>query len=44
MTDHNLLNLFNELLKRKKMRGCEALRAFYLFFRNEFDQLNNTGA
>ena len=41
MSAYNILNLLNELGKEIK---CEACRAFYIFFRNEFDQLNNTGA
>ena len=41
MSAHVLLNLLNELEKRKKMQAC---RAFYHFFRNEFDKFNNTGA
>ena len=39
MSAHVLLNSLNELGKEIK---CEACRAFYLFFRNEFDKLNNT--
>ena len=35
-----LLNLLNELTKRDEMRGLP----FYLFFRNEFNKFNNTGA
>ena len=34
MSAHVLLNLLNELGKEIK---CEACRAFYLFFRNEFN-------
>ena len=32
MSAHVLLNLLNALGERDKMRGCEACRAFYLFF------------
>ena len=38
---HVLLNLLNELGEEIK---CEACRAFYLFFRNEFNKFNNTRA
>ena len=41
MSAHVLLNLLNELKKKTK---CEACRAFYLFYRNDFDKFNNTGA
>ena len=41
MSAYVLLNFSNELVKGIK---CEACRAFYLFFRNEFDKFNNTGA
>ena len=41
MSDHDLLTLLNELRKRDKMRG---LPSIYLFFRNEFDNVNNTRA
>ena len=40
MSAHVLLNVLNVLRKRAKMRG---LLSNYLF-RNEFNQLNNTGA
>ena len=39
MSTHVLLHLLNELKKEIK---CEACRAFYLFFRNEFNKFNNT--
>ena len=41
MSANVLLNLLNELGKEIK---CEACRAFYLFFRNEFNKFNNTRA
>ena len=41
MSAHVLLNLLNELVEKKK---CEACRAFYFFFRNEFNTFNNTRA
>ena len=41
MSAHALLNLLNELRKEIK---CEACRTFYLFYRNEFNKFNNTGA
>ena len=41
MSAHVLLNLLNEWGKEIK---CEACRAFYLFFRNEFNIFNNTRA
>ena len=41
MSDHVLLNLFNELGKEIK---CEACRAFYLFFTTSFNKFNNTRA
>ena len=41
MSTYVLLNLLNELGKRDKMRS---LPSFYLFFRNEFNKFNNTGA
>ena len=41
MSAHVLFNLLNELGKKVK---CEACRAFYLFFRNEFNKFNNTKA
>ena len=40
MSDHVLLNLLNELMKRDKMRD---LPSIYLF-RNKFDKFNNTRA
>ena len=39
MSAHVLLNLFNELGKRDKMRG---LPSILLFFRNECNKFNNT--
>ena len=39
MSAHVLLNLINELGKVIK---CEACRAFYHFFRDEFNKFNNT--
>ena len=41
MSAHDLLNLLNELRRRDKMRG---LPSILLFFRNEFNKLNNTRA
>ena len=41
MSAHVLLILSNELGKEIK---CEACRAFYIFFRNEFNKFNNTRA
>ena len=41
MSTHVLLNLLSELRKEIK---CEACRAFYLFYRSEFNKCNNTGA
>ena len=41
MSAHVLLNLLNELEKEIK---CEACRAFYLFFGNEFNKFNNVRA
>ena len=41
MSAHVLLNLFNELGKRDKMRGLPSI--LYLF-RNEFYKFNNTRA
>ena len=41
MSAHVLLNLLNEWGKEVK---CEAGQAFYLFFCNEFNKFNNTGA
>ena len=41
MSAHVLLNLLSELGKEIK---CEACRAFYLFFRNEFNKFNKTRA
>ena len=35
---NNLLNEFRKVIK------CEACRAFCRFFRNEFNEFNNTGA
>ena len=42
MSAHVLLNLLNEL--GGKVIKCEACRAFYHFFCNEFNKFNNTGA
>ena len=41
MSAHVLLNLPNELWKREKMQGLQGISSL---FRNEFDELNNTGA
>ena len=41
MSAHVLLNLLNELGKSDKMRS---LPSILLFFRNEFNKFNNTGA
>ena len=41
MSDHVLLNLFNELGKRDKMRGLSSILSL---FRNEFNKLNSTRA
>ena len=41
MSTHVLLNLLNELRKRDKMRGLSTILSL---FRNEFNELNNTGA
>ena len=41
MSAHVLLNLLNGLGKEIK---CEACRAFYLFFRNEFNKFISTRA
>ena len=41
MSAHVLLNVFNELRKRDKMRGFPRILSL---FRNEFDKFNNTGA
>ena len=41
MSAHVLLNLLNKLRKSDKMRG---LPSILLFFRNEFNKFNNTGA
>ena len=41
MSAHVLLNLFNKLRKRDKMRGLP--RILFLFYK-EFNSLNNTGA
>ena len=40
MSAQVLFNLLNELEKTDKMYS----RAFYLFFSNEFNKFNNTGA
>ena len=39
MSVHVLLNLFNELGKRDKMRGLPSILSL---FRNEFNEYNNT--
>ena len=41
MGAHVLLNLFNELRKRDKIRGLSSILSL---FRNEFNKFNNTGA
>ena len=41
MTAHVLLNLFNELGKRNKMRGLSSILSL---FHNEFYKFNNTRA
>ena len=41
MSAHVLLNLFNELRKRDKMRGLPSILSL---FRNEFYKFNNTRA
>ena len=41
MSAHVLLNLFNELRKRDKMRGVLSILSL---LRNAFDTFNNTGA
>ena len=41
MSAHVLLNLFNKLSKRDKMRG---LLSILSLFQNELNKLNNTGA
>ena len=41
MSAHVLLNLFNVLRKRDKMRGLPSILSL---FRNEFNKFNNTGA
>ena len=41
MSAHVLLNLFNKLGKRDKMRGFPSILSL---FDNEFDKFNNTGA
>ena len=41
MSAHVLLNLFNELGKRDKMRGSPSILSL---FRNEFNKFNNTRA
>ena len=41
MSDHDLLNLLNELGKRDKMRG---LPNILLVFRNKFNKFNKSGA
>ena len=41
MSTHVLLNLFNKLGKRDKMRGLPSISSL---FRNEFNKFNNTRA
>ena len=41
MSARVLLNVFNELGKRDKMRGLSSILSL---FRNEFNKFNNTGA
>ena len=41
MSAHVLLNLFNKLRKRDKMRGLPGILSL---FRNEFNIFNNTAA
>ena len=41
MSAHVLLNLLNELGKRDNMRGLPSILSF---FRNKFNNFNNTGA
>ena len=41
MSAHVLLNLFNDLGKRDKMRGLPSILSF---FRNEFNKFTNTRA
>ena len=41
MSAHALLNLFNEMGKRDKMRGLPSILSL---FRKEFNKFNNTGA
>ena len=41
MSAYVLLNLFNELGKRDKMRGLPSILSL---FRNKFNKFNNTGA
>ena len=41
MSAHVLLNLFNELRKRDKMRG---LPSFFMLFSNELNKFNKTRA
>ena len=41
MSAHVLLNLFNELRKRDKMRGMSSILSL---FRNEFNKFNYVGA
>ena len=41
LSAHSLLNLFNDLGKRDKMRGLPIILSF---FRNEFNKSNNTEA
>ena len=41
MSAHVLLNLFNELVKRDRMRGLQSILSLFC---NEFNKLNNTRA
>ena len=41
MSDHDLLNLLNELGKRERMLGLPSILSL---FRNKFNKFNNTGA
>ena len=41
MSDHVLLNLFNEFVKRDQMRGLSSTLSL---FRTEFNKFNNTRA
>ena len=41
MSTHVLLNLLNELGEKDKMQGLPSILSF---FRNKFNEFNNTGA